>query len=449
MVKQDLKVQEAEEFNPEIPNILPHEKIYSIQVGCKLFKISGASLSSDTPSYFSEYFQQQRNSNKVLFIDRNPEIFELIYNHLQGYSINVDNANDYIQLWLDCLYFRMNRLKKYLADEDTFAIIGSQSFKISKSLLINTGNYPNFFTFSYDNLLPDTIRVTREKNMLRPPPIRPATVSSRSPLLFNDLMEILRGNPLVIKSDEHRHLLIRECKYYRFLELEQRIVKHKIINNPFSDNGQDIILNLNDLNARGVINESTKISEQVPVYYKRPYITNEPKRSLIFQLDSNYCEGTNLKKSGVKLIVNKSFNIIMLQLSNGPCFKFRQTFNGIIDEYLIEELESENPYICLYARVKGCKAVINGMEMKHTWIEEILGSISPSYGHDKESDSATLTTKKRKLENSNILGDKIEFKLIKSLWRLTVSDKRPALECVMMEAVTDEMSHTNQVIDFL
>jgi hypothetical protein len=30
-----------------IPNILPHERVFPIQIGCELFKLSGASISSD------------------------------------------------------------------------------------------------------------------------------------------------------------------------------------------------------------------------------------------------------------------------------------------------------------------------------------------------------------------------------------------------------------------
>lgn len=30
-----------------IPRILPHERVFPIQIGCDLFKLSGASLSSD------------------------------------------------------------------------------------------------------------------------------------------------------------------------------------------------------------------------------------------------------------------------------------------------------------------------------------------------------------------------------------------------------------------
>lgn len=32
---------------PDIPHVLPHEKVFPIQIGSKLFRLSGASISSD------------------------------------------------------------------------------------------------------------------------------------------------------------------------------------------------------------------------------------------------------------------------------------------------------------------------------------------------------------------------------------------------------------------
>ncbi len=34
-------------MNTDIPHILPHEKVFPIQIGSELFRLSGASLSSD------------------------------------------------------------------------------------------------------------------------------------------------------------------------------------------------------------------------------------------------------------------------------------------------------------------------------------------------------------------------------------------------------------------
>src|ERR1700722_15131781 len=44
---------------PDIPHILPHEKVFPIQIGSELFRLSGASISSDGQYYsqLSRYFE--------------------------------------------------------------------------------------------------------------------------------------------------------------------------------------------------------------------------------------------------------------------------------------------------------------------------------------------------------------------------------------------------------
>lgn len=37
----------ARKLNTDIPNILPHERVFPIQIGSELFRLSGASISSD------------------------------------------------------------------------------------------------------------------------------------------------------------------------------------------------------------------------------------------------------------------------------------------------------------------------------------------------------------------------------------------------------------------
>jgi hypothetical protein len=41
----------AQKIQPEIPHILPHEKVFPIQIGSELFRLSGASISSDGTHY--------------------------------------------------------------------------------------------------------------------------------------------------------------------------------------------------------------------------------------------------------------------------------------------------------------------------------------------------------------------------------------------------------------
>ena len=37
----------ARNWNTAIPNVLPHERVFPIQIGQELFRLSGASISSD------------------------------------------------------------------------------------------------------------------------------------------------------------------------------------------------------------------------------------------------------------------------------------------------------------------------------------------------------------------------------------------------------------------
>ena len=37
----------ARKLNTDIPNILPHERVFPVQIGSELFRLSGASISSD------------------------------------------------------------------------------------------------------------------------------------------------------------------------------------------------------------------------------------------------------------------------------------------------------------------------------------------------------------------------------------------------------------------
>jgi hypothetical protein len=46
-ILRDPGIARARKWNTDIPNILPHERVFPIQIGCELFRLSGASISSD------------------------------------------------------------------------------------------------------------------------------------------------------------------------------------------------------------------------------------------------------------------------------------------------------------------------------------------------------------------------------------------------------------------
>jgi len=46
-ILRDPAVLNARKMNTDIPHILPHERVFPIQIGSELFRLSGASISSD------------------------------------------------------------------------------------------------------------------------------------------------------------------------------------------------------------------------------------------------------------------------------------------------------------------------------------------------------------------------------------------------------------------
>lgn len=418
----------SEEFDPRIPVILPHEKIYSIQVGTKEFRLSGASLSSDAPSYFTAFFLNPENENKILFIDRSPQVFEKIYYHLQGYHVTCEEAHEYYYIWLDAFYFGLKRLQQFLLTEDTYAVVGSKSFKIPRVLFTRSNNYPNYFSISFDSLLTDNKNIISSKSMIRPPPQRPVTAANRSPQLFEDLLELLAGNNTVVKDDVHRELLIKECKYYRFKELEQRLVKHKIVDNPFV--GPEIILNLFDLQTKGFVKGPGNYDSETPLKYTRPFITREQPRSLLIQIDrAPGCQ--------CKLVLNRTSQISLLVCTGKIANQLSGVLKSVASDFTVElqrEIHGKplEKFVILCG-LADAKTVMNGMELKDDWFFQCY-----KQGGDEPEQ------KRRKKEYDEL----VEFSLKRSIWRVYLLGDHGRFHAVSLEGETDQ-SFFNKTLDFL
>lgn len=440
----------TKEFDVEIPKVLPHSRVYQIQVGSKLFKLSGASLSSDSPSYFTEYFSKQDNQSKVLYIDRSPEVFEYISKHLQGYYIQVDDPELNTYLASDAFYFGLMRLTEILTKDYYYIRVGNLPFKVPKSIIHSPGNYPNYISIN-NPLNLSNAKVLAVFDFLRPPPTRPIDVAHRSGKLFADILELFNGNMSVIKSDQHRCLLAKECRYYRFLELEQRIVKCKIINNVFNQRYDDILINLVDLNPKGISIAQAGDKEEVFLQYSRPYMTREPKRDLIIQIDS---DGPCLPSFMINLSLNKKTKLSTVVFS-GPIVQILQRLLGSIlpaKEWILSEEEGVPKAIFITSLID-CHSIINGMEMKNTWTldflgftpEEIISRFNEIDGNPTNSEEPTV--KKRKIAE-NVTGDIFQFKILKSMWKFSILNGYPKFICLSFKAVTDQASFTKQM-DFL
>ena len=274
-----------------IPNILPHERVFPIQIGSELFKLSGASLSSDAPSYFSQYFQCQiktaesngedvNTSIRTLYIDRDPSTFRDISLHLQGYHVHPRDGTHFVRLFADAQFYSLPRLISQLYEESIFMSIGHQEFQIPRDLFQDPGNLPNYFSLGFaiffsspDDLFPGLER----EGLIRPPSILPPQVPGRSADTFAELLHLLRGYPVEIRSDEHRQALLRDCRYFNFKGLEQKLIPHALSYNQ-SRHRNEITLRIEDVLKSGisVLSEPT-LSDGLAgwVNYARPYVDDK------------------------------------------------------------------------------------------------------------------------------------------------------------------------------
>ncbi|KAK2047554.1 BTB/POZ domain-containing protein [Colletotrichum somersetense] len=274
----------------KIPHILPHERVFPIQIGNELFKLSGASISSDAPSYFSQYFYCQvkkaqetgedlSNAIRTLYIDRDPQTFADISLHLQGYHVKPRDGTHFVRLFADAQFYSLPKLISQLYEESIFISIGHREFQIPRDIFTDPGNSPNFFSLGFavffsnpEDLFPGLDR----EGLLRPPSILPPSVSNRSAETFAEILHLLRGYPVTIRDETHRAELLRDCRYFNFKGLEQKLIPHHISYNQ-SRRREEIVLRLEDILKSGIsvaADVSASPGDHLSgwVNYARPYV---------------------------------------------------------------------------------------------------------------------------------------------------------------------------------
>ncbi|CAK4030094.1 Hypothetical predicted protein [Lecanosticta acicola] len=288
--------------DPGQPMLLPARKVFPIQIGDKLFGLSGASISSDAPSYFSQFFEDQlrqaegADSVRTLYIDRDPATFEDIALHLQGYHIEPRDGSHFTKLFADAQFYTLPRLTAQLFSSTIYIRIGDGEFRIPRGLFNNPGDSPNYFTlgFSFIFTTPEEVFPgLSERTLLRPPSILPPSLPNKSAKTFADLLHILKGYPVEIRNDEHRQELLRDARYYHLKGLEQRLIPHEISYN-LPRKRSEILIRLEDVRQSGIsFVADTGNAGQYPaapspasstssiasaagwIYYQRPYVDSE------------------------------------------------------------------------------------------------------------------------------------------------------------------------------
>lgn len=241
--------------------MLPAGKVFPIQIGSELFRLSGASLSSDAPSYFSHFFGQQLHDNggragdvRTLYIDRDPQTFRDIALHLQGYHITPKDGEHFVKLYADAQFYSLPRLTKQLFGTDIFVRIGGTPFQIPRDLFSAPGDSPNFFSlgFAHFFLTPAEAFPGLDRDaLLRPPSIKPPSVPNRNGETFNELIQILQGYNVEIRNSEHRSKLLRDARYFHLKGLEQKLIPCEISFNVRRQQSE-ILVRLEDIRPSGV-----------------------------------------------------------------------------------------------------------------------------------------------------------------------------------------------------
>ncbi|EFR04275.1 BTB/POZ domain-containing protein [Nannizzia gypsea CBS 118893] len=275
--------------------ILPHEKVFPIQIGSQLFRLSGASIASDAPSYFSRFFEEQlQNSQdgnvRTLYIDRDPETFHEIVRHLQGYYVRPKDGAHFVKLFADAQFYSLPRLIAQLFECEIFIQIGDRHFQIPRDIFSSPGDSPNFFSLGFAVFFASPAAVfpgLEREGLLRPPSITPPIVSSRSGDVFAELLHLLRGYPVHIRDEEHRACLLRDCRYYHLRGLEQKLIPHDISYN-LERRRSEITVRLEDVRPSGItfVHDGDRSSNTTAaannnnttggwVHYARPFVDED------------------------------------------------------------------------------------------------------------------------------------------------------------------------------
>lgn len=177
-----------------------------------------------------------------------------------------------------------------LFETEFFIRIGDRDFQIPRDAFSGPGDSPNFFTLGFGFFFASPHEVfpgLDRKGLLRPPSIAPPMVINRSADVFANLLHMLQGYPLHIQSEEHREELLRDCRYYHLLGLEQKLIAHNISYN-IQRQKHEIVIRLEDVRQMGIkyVSDEPQIDSAISsgwVYYSRPF-TDDSENELILEI---------------------------------------------------------------------------------------------------------------------------------------------------------------------
>ncbi|KAF9398063.1 hypothetical protein BGX21_008214 [Mortierella sp. AD011] len=168
---------------------------YTIVVSGENFPVTISAIQYDSPNFFSEVFMnpnREESRTRMMYINRNPDIFRDIVKYLQGYYVAARDEVHLENLMMDAHFYK-------------FVNVSGTLFKISRETILNDS--PNFFAlltpYADRNLTP--------------------TFFCRSPELFKDILSHLQGYEIHIRDRVHRNNLLKEARYFKLNGLIQKL----------------------------------------------------------------------------------------------------------------------------------------------------------------------------------------------------------------------------------
>ncbi len=190
------------------------------------------------------------------------------------------------------------RLQSQLFESEIFVEVGNEHFRVPREIFSAPGDTPNYFTLGFTVFFSspgDVFPGLNPRGLLRPPAIHPPRIPNRSPQIFSDILQILRGYPSIIKNDNHRDQLLMDARYYNLRGLEQKLIPH-VITYDLEQRVTEIVIRLQDLKPSQISaayeNDSSPnkatLAHANPgyVHYARPFIS-EPYHALILEISAS------------------------------------------------------------------------------------------------------------------------------------------------------------------
>ncbi|KAI8342476.1 hypothetical protein BC941DRAFT_412897 [Chlamydoabsidia padenii] len=229
-----------------------NQSVYTVIVGGKTFRLSWESLKSDGPTnFFVNYFRRQSNT-RVMYVDRDAGIFEMIVHHLRGYYVRPVDDTQNQDLLNDARYYGLQRLYKTL-QEFLFVNVGGRVFRLSWDLLRKDGKN-NFFT---GPLMHSLFSPHGGREQGAPPYI------DRDPDNFADIVNHLRGYTITIRDETHRKNLLKDAQYYVFRQLVEKLMTARKTVDGFGEEGSpEVLLLLQDVRIISILPTKRQLQKQ-------------------------------------------------------------------------------------------------------------------------------------------------------------------------------------------